>query len=37
MWDYKCENCGATLDPGELCDCDCKEREKTEEKGDVEE
>ena len=22
MWDYKCDNCGATLDPGEQCDCD---------------
>ena len=30
MWNYECENCGATLDPGELCDCAAN----TEEKGD---
>lgn len=22
MWNYKCPNCGANLDPGEACDCE---------------
>ena len=21
MWTYKCDRCGAALDPGERCDC----------------
>lgn len=21
MYNYRCENCGAYLDPGEMCDC----------------
>ena len=21
MWNYKCDRCGAALDPGERCDC----------------
>lgn len=29
MYGYRCENCGAFLDPGERCDCkDEKEKEK---------
>ena len=26
MHKYKCDNCGATLDPGERCDCDTEKQ-----------
>ncbi len=34
MWNYRCDNCGCYLDPGEgrLCD-DCREKEEQEEKN----
>lgn len=26
MYNYRCENCGASLDPGEQCDCGASEK-----------
>ncbi len=31
MYYKNCPNCGANLDPGEVCDCEQKERAVTEE------
>ena len=35
MHQYKCERCGATLDPGERCDCQDAGNEPDEVTGDV--